>query len=429
MKQRRSTLGPNRDGLNPANAYFKAVGETYRSVCGKCGATRTDAQIGLEPTPEAYVETLVAVFGEVKRVLRDDGTVWLNLGDSYARDAAKGQHKPGDSGKQNYIIERGGGRAAGQMRLARTDRHYGVHMTHCNQGEYVGTCCYGDDAICPAIIDGVPPGYKPKDLLMIPARVALALQADGWWLRSDIIWHKPNPMPESVTDRPTSAHEHVFLLTKRERYFYDAEAVREPAACFGRQHTSGEQPPKVRALQESGHHGKGGDLSINYERELRNARNVWTIASQPFSDAHFATFPPELAERCIKAGTSERGCCPTCGAPWERRIERTQNEDPSAKGSTFDRGKTGARDGGDRTQAGQRFLKVASGWVPTCACPPAYPVPCTVLDPFAGAFTTCMVADRLQRNAIGIELSEEYCGMARRRLLKDAGLFADITAD
>jgi DNA modification methylase len=198
-------------------------------------------------------------------------------------------------------------------------------------------------------------GYKEKDLLMIPAQMALALRADGWFLRADIIWHKPNPMPESVRDRPTSAHEHVFLLTKRATYFYDAEAIAETAESFGRQHTSGEFSPKTAALKESGHHGKGGDLSINYERERRNARNVWTIATQPFSGAHFATMPPDLAERCIKAGTRE----------------------------------------GD-----------------------------TVLDPFGGAGTTGLVADRLNRSAILCELNPEYARLARERINGDAPLFA-----
>jgi DNA modification methylase len=150
-----------------------------------------EGQIGLEQTPDEYVAKLVEVFAQVRRVLRDDGTVWLNLGDSYARSPGKGQHKPGDAGKQNYIVERGNGRAAGMC---------------------------------------VPNGLKEKDLIGIPWRVAFALQADGWYLRQDIIWHKPNPMPESVTDRCTKAHEYIFLLSKAPRYYYDQEAILEPTS-------------------------------------------------------------------------------------------------------------------------------------------------------------------------------------------------------
>lgn len=266
-------------------------------------------QIGLEASPDAYIAEMVAVFREVRRVLRDDGTLWLNLGDSYAR----------------------GGRGGG-MEGDRGDKQ------RSNQGALLGP-------------KKAPDGFKPKDLMMMPARVALALQADGWWLRSDIIWTKPNPMPESVVDRPTSAHEHVFLLTKSARYYFDADAVRE----------AGEMKPQNRFTDGKGPKAEGYAAHRQptgmTECISRNIRNVWTIATAPFPDAHFATFPPELAERCIKAGSKP----------------------------------------GD-----------------------------TILDPFAGAFTAPLVADRLQRNAIGIELSPTYCEMARDRLLKDAGMFAEV---
>jgi DNA modification methylase len=201
-----------------------------------------DAQIGLEKTPDAYVAEIVAVFREVRRVLRDDGTFWLNIGDSYGRDPAKGQHKPGAMGKQNHIYSSGGGRAA---------------------SAYVGG------------------KIKGKDLIGIPWMLAFALRADGWYLRSDIIWHKPNPMPESVIDRPTSAHEHVFLFAKSERYFYDAKAIRE-ARVDGYTKPNGIDPS-----------GNGG----------RNARNVWTIAPKPFPGAHFAVMPAALVEKCVLAGS------------------------------------------------------------------------------------------------------------------------------
>jgi DNA modification methylase len=263
-------------------------------------------QIGLESSPDAYVAEMVAVFRAVRRVLRPDGVLFLNLGDSYAAN-----------------------RTAQVPDTKWTD---------------VGN----------ALPSKVPTGCKPKDLLMIPARVALALQADGWWLRSDIIWHKPNPMPESCRDRPTSAHEHVFLLAKSARYYWDAEAVKEegtiPAGTLGAKGSAARfatpgvnsRPPEYKVYDGT-----------------RNIRNVWTIASQPYSEAHFATFPPELAERCIKAGSRP----------------------------------------GD-----------------------------TILDPFAGAFTAPMAADRLQRNTIGIELNADYCDMARRRLVNDGGLFMELFA-
>ena len=168
----------------------------------------------------------------------------------------------------------------------------------------------------------MPPGLKPKDLLMMPARVALALQSDGWWLRSEIVWHKPNPMPESVTDRPTSAHEKLYLLTKQPRYFYDAEAVRVPhsAGTLERSLGNGGAPRKPG---KKGHESKPGQGIRGVTRESilpngANLRNVWSIPTSPFSAAHFATFPPALVEPCIKAGTSERGVCGDCGAPWVR---------------------------------------------------------------------------------------------------------------
>jgi DNA modification methylase len=216
-------------------------------------------QIGLEETPGAYVARLVDVFREVRRVLRDDGTLWLNLGDSYA--AQGGAH---------------GGRADNQ-------RGVGAKRLHIEGA--------GDqEARRPA------KGYKPKDLLGIPWMVAFALRADGWWLRQDIIWHKPNPMPESVTDRCTKAHEYVFLLTKSARYFYDAAAIAEEAerGDAGSRFDQGKTAQHQLDRQASGARVDDG---------RRNARSVWPIATQPYSGAHFATMPPALAERCIKAGS------------------------------------------------------------------------------------------------------------------------------
>lgn len=230
------------------------------------------AQIGLEPTPDAYVAEMVSVFREVRRVLADDGVLWLNLGDSYAGSGKGGN--PADSPHQKQRTNSGSLTVIGN-----TAR------------EAANTRGPGDDRLF---------GAKPKDLLGIPWRVAFALQADGWYLRADIIWHKPNPMPESVTDRPTKAHEYVFLLTKSARYFYDAAAISEPSV----------EPDRKRAdriggasHEERGQHSEGG---LFVGSATRNARSVWTITTKPYKGAHFATMPPELAERCILAG-SRRG--------------------------------------------------------------------------------------------------------------------------
>jgi DNA modification methylase len=241
--------GTGTDGKNAEGRQF------YRDVCGRCGARRIDRQLGLEATPDEYVAAMVAVFREVRRVLRDDGTLWLNIGDTYSS----------------------GGR-----------------------GEY-------DAKVSSTGIDHRTPGPRPnaglpdKNLVGIPWRLAFALQADGWYLRSDIIWHKPNPMPESVTDRPTKSHEYLFLLAKRERYYYDADAIRE-AAEYGRGdwkngRATWDALGAERVLGTNGHTGEGG----------RNKRDVWTIATAPYPDAHFATFPPDLVRPCILAGAPDGG--------------------------------------------------------------------------------------------------------------------------
>jgi len=258
----------------------------------------------------------------------------------------------------------------------------------------------------------------------IPQLVAFALQADGWWLRQDIIWAKPNPMPESVTDRCTKAHEYVFLLTKSTRYFYDAEAVKEANTEGSIKRFQKNQQISVKNRKHE------SDLSCAKNRAAkakafdqwlpngRNRRSVWSISTKPYRGAHFATFPPDLVEPCILAGTSEEGCCPACGTPWERVVEKTDVPDTSAKGSRFDAGKTGSRDGGDRTQSGERYASRAIGWRPACTCGGS-PVPCTVLEPFSGSGTTLAVAANLGRNAIGTELNEEYIGLAVERIRRE----------
>lgn len=238
-----------------------------------------DGQLGLEPTPEEYVANMVEVFREVRRVLRDDGTLWLNLGDSYARAPEKGGSGPG--GKNGAYL----GNAYGVAQSAKVGSSDGA----VGRAERPGT-------------RAASPDLKPKDLVGIPWRVAFALQADGWYLRSDIIWAKPNGMPESVTDRPTKAHEYLFLLAKSERYYYDADAISEESVSgpYVRQRSS---TFKKAGSQDDrfGGHDKGAPLVIS--DGTRNARSVWTIATQSFRGAHFAVFPPELAERCILAGS------------------------------------------------------------------------------------------------------------------------------
>jgi len=285
-----------------------------------------EGQIGREETPEAYVETMVSVFRAVRRVLRDDGTLWLNLGDSYAGSGKGGQSE--EKRSKNW------------------------QPAYSNKGL-------------------VPAGLKPKDLVGIPWMVAFALRADGWYLRSEIIWHKPNAMPESVEDRPTTAHERIFLLSKESKYYYDHLIIKEDA-IEGDGRLPGivrdriyDYDSKLRVTRPSKRRGEfagktqmlPGREAFRAVVEKRNKRTVWEVPFQPFTGAHFAAYPPKLIEPCVLAG------CPQGG---------------------------------------------------------------TVLDPFFGAGTTGLVADRLQRHCIGIEINPEYIGIAAKRLSEEAGMFTDI---
>lgn len=298
--------------------------EGYRSACGKCGALRIDQQIGLEQTPAAYVARLVDVFREVRRVLRDDGTVWLNLGDSYA--SGKGTcYNPG-GGPKSYIQEKE------RFPLDRGS------VTSLREN-----------------------GLKPKDLVGIPWRVAFALQDDGWWLRSEIIWAKRAPMPESVRDRPTRSHEQIFLLTKAARYCYDAEAVRETPADYERK--GGSAPYTANG---SVTHGIGSNSLHQMSGAGRNQRDVWLLGPEPYPEAHFAVFPTEIPRRAIKAGTSERGCCPACGAPWRRELEK-HGQQPGRE-----RNRGGRTDGytlpAQWKNGNNPTITTTTGWEPTCTC-------------------------------------------------------------
>jgi DNA modification methylase len=295
----------------------------YKNECGKCGAVRIDQQIGLEETPEAYISTMVDVFTECKRVLKDDGTLWLNIGDSYCHTVdshkTKSEKQKSNKGADWDMIKR----------------------------KFSDT-------------------IKTKDLIGIPWMLAFALRSSGWYLRQDIIWHKPNPMPESVTDRCTKAHEYIFLLSKSAKYYYDNEAIKVDAMYDGRKDTMMKGSEKYKDLITP--NSKPNSFAMNgHERwqknelgeMVANKRSVWTITTKPFSEAHFATFPEDLIVDCIKAGCPENGI---------------------------------------------------------------------VLDPFMGAGTTALVAAKLNRNFIGVELNPEYVKIAETRLQKELGMFNPLVA-
>jgi len=330
----------------------------------------TKCCLGLEETPDKFIEHLCDVFDSVKKVLRDDGTLWINLGDTFA----------------------GGGGITGVP-----ENWESLSMS--NREKYPENAPSRDNKRF---------GLKKKDLILTPFRLATEPQKRGLYLRQVIIWEKPNPARESVTDRPTTSHEYIFLMSKKPQYYYDMEAIRT----------------------ESG----------------ANCGSVWKITVTNYKGAHFATFPPDLVERCIRAGTSEKGACVECGAPYVRLIEKGEADDEWKKKSGADsdgeyRGQAtkdyefgGAENPSDvkrRILAGM-VTRTTIGWERSCACKDRDPegsatpinhVPCTVLDPFSGAGTTALVADRLGRDAIGTDLKEEYIQMADNRVYDDAPLF------
>jgi len=317
--------------------------------CADCGAWR--GQLGLEPSLELYVVHMVEVCRGLRRVLKPSGTMWINLGDCY--NAGTSASRVASSSRVGYW------EAAGSM----GDRRVNA------------------------------PGLKPKDLVGIPWRVALALQADGWYLRSDVIWAKPNPVPEGVRDRPVRAHEYLFLFSKEPHYFYDTEAVREISIA-----APSDKKTRAREAPIRGGHAQ---------------RSVWNIPTQRYHQAHFATFPERLVEPCIRAGTSAAGCCPRCGQAWQRRV-CVRYANPGNRASN------GPRSTERRHESPgfkRRLIRVGGDevWQPGCNCG-RQRVPATVLDPFAGSGTTLAVARRLGRRAIGIELSASYVDLARDRV-------------
>ena len=458
----------------------------FKEVCGKCGAVRIDEQIGLEKTPEEYVKKIVQIFEEVKRILKPTGIAWLNLGDSYASSKSRYSTKA-------QTIEGGGeieGKYGAMHNGAKPDLYY-------------------------------HPVLKEKDLVGIPWRCAFALQEAGWYLRQDIIWSKPNPMPESVTDRCTKAHEYIFLLAKNAEtfwwvhrdsrqsvekqpkpdyrwmiketgeefmdrpedfhnknkwqrinlwqgrdYYFDQQAILEPANFDGRKDTfmkgslkyeNGFSPSDANPnsnhvkgherwsnkivgrtetkMEGTGYGGDGSGLhgwhSGYFDKDgtprfnmkdgmpARNKRSVWTVTTQPFAKAHFATFPEELIEPMILAGTSEHGCCSACGKPYERVIEKKYVKHENWFGD-----KQAVRN--SRGEAGNSYNECVAtatkGWLPCCTCN-APVVPAVVIDIFNGAGTTSVVAKKKGRDFIGIELNPAYIKIHNERMHDEFGLF------
>lgn len=338
-------------------------------------------QIGMEPTPELYVKTLVRIFKEVYRVLKPTGTLWLNLGDTYCSTAPATKSVPLNIPKLSK--ETASARAVMRPKT--------------------------------------PKGLKPKDLVGIPWRVALALQKSGWYLRSDIIWNKPNPMPESVTDRPTRSHEYIFLLSKSETYFYDAEAIKtesiDPEDNRGARGNKKRTPTKtVSGIRNSGVYPKA------------NKRSVWTITTKAFPGAHFATFPQDLINPCVLASTSRKGNCAACGKPYTRVLQKVSSV-PLRNGNQVKakhlisqlRGEGSLEKSMHTTN--ELPVYETKGWKQSCTCKTEVVQRPVVLDCFAGSHTTPIVASKNECDYIAIELNPEYIKLGKDRMHKELGIF------
>lgn len=445
--------------------FEERVSRGDRSACLNCGALRVDQQLGLETVPdclgwargnmcgECYVCHTVQWARELRRVLRKDGTFWLNLGDSYVSDPAKG-----GSGTPNG-------------RNGRGENYARARRNGLNKCEMSGA------------------KLKPKDLYGIPWSVAFALREDGWYLRQGIVWAKGvsgqdtirenayeaamreglsaaaaqrvadavapyvgNCMPESVTDRCTKSHEDVFLFSKSARYYFDHFAILDEFAngdyWIGRNQRKNGKDNLDR--------NDAGSFAVTGNSNGRNRRSVWTINTQGFKGEHYAAFPSKLVEPCVLAGTSEKGCCPKCETQWVRVLQKTKKVAANHKGSLFGAGKTGDREGGERTQAGERYESQFMGWQPSCKCygwetcgicgntEPGgrmdcghnicdecllkcekeeheancamRPKPCTVLDPFSGTGTVGEVCVKFGRKYIGNELNQKYIKLQQDRI-------------
>jgi DNA modification methylase len=384
--------------------------QQQQQQCSKCAAWR--GQLGQEPTPELFIAHLVEIFREVRRVLRDDGICFINMGDCYAQSGMGGN--PAES-------------------------HFRKQATN------AGSLIPGRKA---------PAGMKPKDLVGIPWMLAFALRADGWYLRAEIVWAKGlsfcesyagSVMPESVTDRPTRSHEQLFLLTKNERYFYDHEAVKEkgvyPAGTIAAK-GSGTREGNRRAPRKKDAEGvravsterrRGGSFQDRVDQGYacydgtRNLRTVWAIGVEPFHEAHFATYPPSLVDPCIRAGTSEKGACASCGAPWERIVEYEPLPDDIKAQFEAARQQTaenhGRDDGFTTRRPNYQRKRIGERWERTCDCETTEVVPCAVLDPFAGSGTTGVACELQRRKFLGIDLG--YHDLSERRINAVAPLFAE----
>jgi DNA modification methylase len=348
--------------------------------CTFCSAWR--GAFGLEPTPELYIEHSMMILDALWRVLRKDGVVWWNLGDSYA-----GSGSPGGDFKDG-------------------------------KG--------GDEYLRPYNRKGS--GLKPKDLCLIPFRFALAAQERGWWVRSDIIWSKPNPMPESVRDRPTRSHEYIFLLTKSQRYYWDQMAVREKYTKSTVKRLS--QPTFHQQTGGEKDYGRGINKNRSCRRALenlkkkqdldngRNIRSVWTFPTRPYPEAHFAVFPPELPRRCILASTPVKAC-PNCGAGWERVVERRGSVSRAVGKSAIKRTLGLATAFSGYEDGSSSPVSITKGFRPSCSCPDNDGSgKAVVLDPFSGSGTTVQVAEKLGREGWGIDISHDYRELAEKRLSK-----------
>jgi DNA modification methylase len=332
-------------------------------------------QLGLEKNPAEYVEKIVEIAKEVRRVLRDDGTFWLNLGDTYHGGGGIWKPKPDPKDTKKGRIN--------------TDWRRKIE------------------------------GLKNKDLIGIPWRVAFALQEDGWYLRSDIIWSKKNPMPESTRDRPTKSHEYIFLLAKNSQYYYDRHAIMEEAV------TKNTTDLGITDTSETQWNGENIGLKEHHEKyreddesNRRNKRSVWEINTQPYPETHFAVYPTALIEPCILAGSADQAC-PVCRAPWKRIIKReeTSKDEDTESWRTQENPGFGVRRPPEPNQPGAYYTGRTVGWEPTCDCEDNDgSASSIVLDPFTGSGTTGLVALQHRRWFLGIEISQEYCDLIKKRL-------------
>lgn len=355
------------------------------NFCSKCNAWM--GQLGLEPTPDLFVEHLVEIFREARRVLQDDGVLWVNLGDSYA---------------------------AGCM----TGKQGSTSTTGHNAGQAQGTSLPPRKA---------PAGMKNKDLVGIPWMTAFALRADGWYFRQDIVWAKANVMPESVFDRCTRSHEFVFMFTKKQMYYYDYFAIRENAIGGVQKKAHSFKQNHRLTYQNADGTPRGNDAWINTEGK-RNKRSVWNVNPKPYAGAHFAVWPEKLVEPMILAGSSERGCCSKCKAPYERIVDKPQIPDGDGEGFQGKFEDTDDNTGGKRAMNNAKAWRdagmphdapfpdpVERGWEPTCDCGVEIER-CIVLDPFSGSATTGLVALKNGRDYIGFDANAVYQDLAQARL-------------